>query len=368
MPGPFMRKSIDSLSNLVRGNSLRRRQTQDQDQSQEQEQYQYQYPDQAHTPTPTTSGQEASNMGHSHSRQSRHRYDFSGSASRSPVSRSTGKAAMNSSQTQDPWAPPPYEPQAAAAAAPASSTISGSSDSPYSFLREFDTIFIVDDSTSMLTGNRWKEAENAIAAIAPICTQYDQDGIDVYFLNHRRQGAEKVKGGYMNIRTADDVREIFGSVYPNGPTPFGRRLYEILNPYMRDLQKAISKGDGSRDSAQLMKPLNIIAITDGAFTDDAESVIAGVAQKLDEKKYQAVPWQVGIQFFQIGNDAQARAYLQELDDNLADMQKKDSLRDIVDTVPWRGDQGQTLSADGVLKCVLGAVSRKYDKREASFHR
>lgn len=363
-----MRKSIDSLSNLVRGNSLRRRQTQDQDQSQEQEQYQYQYPDQAHTPTPTTSGQEASNMGHSHSRQSRHRYDFSGSASRSPVSRSTGKAAMNSSQTQDPWAPPPYEPQAAAAAAPASSTISGSSDSPYSFLREFDTIFIVDDSTSMLTGNRWKEAENAIAAIAPICTQYDQDGIDVYFLNHRRQGAEKVKGGYMNIRTADDVREIFGSVYPNGPTPFGRRLYEILNPYMRDLQKAISKGDGSRDSAQLMKPLNIIAITDGAFTDDAESVIAGVAQKLDEKKYQAVPWQVGIQFFQIGNDAQARAYLQELDDNLADMQKKDSLRDIVDTVPWRGDQGQTLSADGILKCVLGAVSRKYDKREASFHR
>ncbi|PWY84225.1 von Willebrand factor [Aspergillus eucalypticola CBS 122712] len=362
MPGPFMRKSIDSLSNLVRGNSLRRRQTQDQDQNQEQEQYQYPY--QAHTRTPATSDQEASNMGHSHSRQSRHRYDLSGSVNRSPVSRSTGKAAMNSSQTQDPWAPPPYEPQAAA---PASSTISGSSDSPYSFLREFDTIFIVDDSTSMLTGNRWKEAENAIAAIAPICTQYDQDGIDVYFLNHRRQGAEKVKGGYMNIRTADDVREIFGSVYPNGPTPFGRRLYEILNPYMRDLQKAISKSDGSRDSAQLMKPLNIIAITDGAFTDDAESVIAGVAQKLDEKKYQAVPWQVGIQFFQIGNDAQARAYLQELDDNLADMQKKDSLRDIVDTVPWRGDQGQTLSADGILKCVLGAVSRKYDKREASFH-
>ncbi|OJI84881.1 hypothetical protein ASPTUDRAFT_40941 [Aspergillus tubingensis CBS 134.48] len=363
MPGPFMRKSIDSLSNLVRGNSLRRRQTQDQDQNQEQEQYQYS--DQAHTRSSAISGQEALNMGHSHSRQSRHRYDFSGSANRSPVSRSTGKAAMNNNQAPDPWAPPPYEPQAGG---PASSTISGSSDSPYSFLREFDTIFIVDDSTSMLTGNRWKEAENAIAAIAPICTQYDQDGIDVYFLNHRRQGAEKVKGGYMNIRTADDVREIFGSVYPNGPTPFGRRLYEILNPYMRDLQKAISKSDGSRDSAQLMKPLNIIAITDGAFTDDAESVIAGVAQKLDEKKYQAVPWQVGIQFFQIGNDAQARAYLQELDDNLADMQKKDHLRDIVDTVPWRGDQGQTLSADGILKCVLGAVSRKYDKREASFHR
>ncbi|GKZ21118.1 hypothetical protein AbraIFM66951_008694 [Aspergillus brasiliensis] len=362
MPGPFgMRKSIDSLTNLVRGNSLRRRQSQGLDQNQDQEQYR----DQAHTQIPITSGSAASNMGHSHSRQSSHRYDYSGATARSPVSQSTGKGAMNSSQAPDPWAPPPYETQAAAAAAP--STTSGSSDSPYSFLRDFDTIFIVDDSTSMLTGNRWKEAENAIAAIAPICTQYDQDGIDVYFLNHRRAGAQKVKGGYMNIKTADDVREIFGSVYPYGPTPFGRRLYEILNPYMRDLQKAISKSDGSCDSTQLMKPLNIIAITDGAFTDDAESVIAEVAQKLDDKKYRAVPWQVGVQFFQIGDDAQARAYLQELDDNLAEMQKKDRLRDIVDTVPWRGDQGQTLSADGILKCVLGAVSKKYDKREASFN-
>ncbi|GCB26026.1 hypothetical protein AAWM_08911 [Aspergillus awamori] len=356
MPGPFMRKSIDSLSNLIRGNSLRRRQSQGQDQHQDQEQYQY--PDQAHT------DQEASNMGHSHSRQSRHRSNFSGSVSRSPVSRSTGKAAMNSSHAPDPWAPPPYESQTPA---PAPSIISGSSDSPYSFLRDFDTIFIVDDSSSMLMGNRWKEAENAIAAIAPICTQYDQDGIDVYFLNHHREGAHKVKGGYMNIKTAEDVREIFGSVYPNGPTPFGRRLNDILTPYMRNLQKAISRSDGSCDSAQLMKPLNIIAITDGEFTDDAESVIAGVAQKLDDKDYQAVPWQIGIQFFQIGNDARARAYLQELDDNLAERQKKDRLRDIVDTVPWRGDQGQTLSADGILKCVLGAVSRKYDKREASFH-
>lgn len=48
-------------------------------------------------------------------------------------------------------------------------------DSLYAFLREFDTIFVVDDSSSML-GQRWREAE---AAMAPICTQYDQDGIDI---------------------------------------------------------------------------------------------------------------------------------------------------------------------------------------------
>ncbi|PWY88787.1 hypothetical protein BO94DRAFT_464546 [Aspergillus sclerotioniger CBS 115572] len=261
--------------------------------------------------------------------------------------------------TPSPWAPPPYSSHL-----PAQSTTSTSSDTPYSFLREFDTIFVVDDSSSMLWEGRWKEAEDAIAAIAPICTQYDQDGIDVYFLNHRRDGGRRNKGGYLNITTADNVREIFGSVHPQGATPFGRRLYDILDPYMRELEKAIAKSDGSCDSTQLMKPLNIIAITDGAFTDDAESIIADVAERLDSDKFQAVPWQVGIQFFQVGNDAAATAYLQELDDNLGEMQQKGRIRDIVDTVPWRGDRGQTLSAEGILKCVLGAVNRKYDKKDA----
>ncbi|PYH96734.1 hypothetical protein BO71DRAFT_320290 [Aspergillus ellipticus CBS 707.79] len=263
----------------------------------------------------------------------------------------------------DPWAPPPYVLQSAPPAAAQSRE--SPNDTPYDFLREFDTIFIVDDSSSM-RGQRWKEAEDALAAIAPICTQYDQDGIDIFFLNHRRDSTstKKPKGGYNNITTADDVREIFGSVYPQGPTPFGKRLYDILDPYMRDLEKAVAKNKGEANSAELLKPLNIIAITDGAFTDDAETVIADVAQRLDGKKCRAVPWQIGIQFFQIGNDPVAKQYLQELDDNLAEMQQQDHLRDMVDTVPWRGDQGQTLSADGILKCVLGAVNKKYDKRDA----
>ncbi|PWY90052.1 hypothetical protein BO70DRAFT_284396 [Aspergillus heteromorphus CBS 117.55] len=270
----------------------------------------------------------------------------------------------------DPWAPPPYQasapvpaPAAAAAAQSTRSAETSSNDTPYAFLRDFDTIFVVDDSSSM-RGQRWKEAEDALAAIAPICTQYDEDGIDIYFLNHRRDTIKKSKGGYNNITTADDVREIFGSVYPHGPTPFGKRLYEILDSYMRDLEKAIAKDKGESTSSELVKPLNIIAITDGAFTDDAETTIANVAERLDGKRCRAVPWQVGIQFFQIGNDPAATRYLQELDDSLAEMQHKDHLRDMVDTVPWRGDQGQTLSADGILKCVLGAVHKKYDKRDA----
>ncbi|RAH73133.1 uncharacterized protein BO66DRAFT_235753 [Aspergillus aculeatinus CBS 121060] len=301
----------------------------------------------------------STNMGQTHSHEKRR--SGTGSVNRSIASQSRSIGKPTPTSHQDPWSPPPYSAEPTAKMPmPSTASSTSSGDSPYSFLREFDTIFVVDDSTSM-RGRRWKEAEDAIAAIAPICTQYDRDGIDVWFLNHRRDTGRRGPGSYTNITLADNVREIFGSVYPQGPTPFGRRLMDILGPYMRDLEKKVAASDAFEDSTQLLKPLNIIAITDGAFTDDAESVIVNVAQRLD--KISAVPWQVGIQFFQIGDDPVARQYLQDLDDELGKMTHQKNLRDIVDTVPWRGDKGQTLSADGILKCVLGAVNRKYDKRD-----
>ncbi|KAJ5204853.1 uncharacterized protein N7498_005732 [Penicillium cinerascens] len=227
------------------------------------------------------------------------------------------------------------------------------SDSQYSFLKDFDTIFLVDDSSSM-SGSRWREAEEAIAAIAPICTQYDSDGIDIRFLNHRTSGEA---GSYNNITTAADVQEIFHGVRPRGSTPVGRRLLEILTPYLRRVEQM-----QSGNTSALVKPINIITITDGEFTDDAESVIVQVAKTLDNPRVNALPWQIGIQFFQIGDDANVRRYLQELDDDLGKWCRDGRLRDIVDTVPWRGRQGQTLDADGILKCVLGAVNKKLDRR------
>lgn len=247
------------------------------------------------------------------------------------------------------WSPPPYSSVPNITITPACPA-----DSPYAFLTEFDTIFLVDDSTSM-TGPRWKEAEEAIAAIAPICTTHDQDGIDIYFLNHRNETTAHTLGAYTNIRTAKEVRKIFGSVQPRGTTPVGRRLMQILNPYLRRLE---------RDQDSQVRPLNIIAVTDGAFTDDAESVIIDAARRLDDPRCAAAPWQVGIQFFQIGTDESAAEYLQQLDDDLGRRSREANLRDIVDTVPWKGQTGKMLNANGIMKCVLGAVHKKYDRRDA----
>ncbi|OQD85030.1 hypothetical protein PENANT_c011G02545 [Penicillium antarcticum] len=171
-------------------------------------------------------------------------------------------------------------------------------ESPYSFLSTFDTVFLVDDSSSM-KGQNWKSAANAIAAIAPICTSHDPDGIDIYFLNQ-----PAASNAHYNITTPSQVHEIFTRVTPRGVTPVGKRLNDILKPYMarvERMQAAQARNGGSDiDDRFYVRPVNIIVITDGVFTDDAESVIMGVARKLD--LIDAIAWQVGIQFFQVGDD------------------------------------------------------------------
>jgi len=230
-------------------------------------------------------------------------------------------------------------------------------DSPYAFLTQFDTIFLIDDSGSM-AGRSWRETSAALRAITPICTAHDSDGIDIYFLNHRNPVAGSTCGAYTKITTASAVEEIFQSVRPLGGTPTATRLNHILKPYLTRFEESIV-----HDEDVPVKPLNIIVITDGVPSDDVESVIVKAARKLDQ--YDAEPWQIGIQFFQVGREPEAAEDLRELDDALSG---EHGIRDMVDTVPWCGEDGQTLTAEGILKCVLGATNKKLDRRRGSDER
>lgn len=229
-------------------------------------------------------------------------------------------------------APPTYT-------APTVSVAPGTDD-PYAFLAEFDTIFLIDDSGSM-SGAKWRETADALKAITPICTKQDKDGIDIYFLNTPDSPT------YQYITSERKVQQIFDKVRPGGGTPTGQRLNAILKPYLRKLE---ARGAGRIEGSE--KPLNIIVITDGEAHDDPETVIFQAAKKLD--KLDAPGWQVGIQFFQVGNDPEATKALNDLDDGLVELGCE---RDIVDTVPWRGtDSGIVgLNAEGILKVVLVSV-------------
>ncbi|KAK1251160.1 hypothetical protein MKX07_005715 [Trichoderma sp. CBMAI-0711] len=231
-------------------------------------------------------------------------------------------------------------------------------DSPHAFLAYFDTVFVIDDSRSMEADSRWKDVQKVLCAIAPICTAYDKDGIDVYFLNHRNRAElgpradNKAKGGYYNINDTATVDRIFKEAFPNGGTPTGTRLNDILEPYVMSLEKA-------RITGEHVKPVNIIVVTDGEATVDPEEVIVKYARRLDQLG--APSHQVGIQFFQVGNSSQAKEWLQDLDDQL----RRHGIRDMVDTVTWGGFAGQwfkRINEKTILKTVLGGVVRRLDRQ------
>ncbi|KAK2005503.1 hypothetical protein LZ32DRAFT_612053 [Colletotrichum eremochloae] len=238
-------------------------------------------------------------------------------------------------------------------------SISGSTpEDPYAFLSSFDTIFLIDDSGSM-AGRSWIEVQNVLGAITHICTSHDDDGIDLYFLNNKNTKSGNVKAGkaangYYGIRRAETVHEIFTTVRPCGATPTGQRLRAILKPYLQLLE--------SKDDVESVKPIDIIVITDGAPSDDVESTIISAAKKLD--KLDAPMHQVGVQFFQVGNEPGASEALRELDDNLGKRVDGD-LRDMVDAVTWEHGNRGVLTADNILKVVLGAVVRRLDRRRTS---
>lgn len=80
-------------------------------------------------------------------------------------------------------------------------------------------------------------------------------------------------------------------------------------------------------------------------------------EQLDRGQYPLS--QVGIQFLQIGNDPEAREALQELDDDLS---SEHGIRDIVDTVPFNGEE---MNAGLIIKTLLGGINRRLDRRSTA---
>ncbi|KAG9082673.1 hypothetical protein FRC07_014137 [Ceratobasidium sp. 392] len=213
-------------------------------------------------------------------------------------------------------------------------------EDPLQVLRQYDTVFLVDDSGSM-SGSRWKEAGNALASVAEKAAIYDPNGIDIHFLNSPEFVQE--------VTSQQEVLDLFSSVRPYGPTPTGDRLDQLLGEYITQLEDAKTKG-----LKKMPKPVNFIVITDGVPTDDPESVIIAAARRLDAGNF--LLSQLGIQFIQVGNDSKATKSLKELDDGL---NKTHKIRDMVDTTPYKG---KALDGATVVKVLLGGINRRVDNR------
>lgn len=241
-------------------------------------------------------------------------------------------------------------------------------------------------------GERWNQTRQALEAIVPICTSHDSDGIDINFLNNKNRDPQdrfNNNFGFRNVTTLQAVKGIFDKVSPAGTTPTSKRLDDIIEPYLNKLKlttavaaaeqhrRHIAVGDGDTTTtttttedqnpkanmaSKIVKPLNIIVITDGCPSDEMhlESVIVNTAKELDSLDPPAPAWQIGIQFFQVGEDLNATESLTVLDDKLKDKYK---IRDMVDTVPFWKSAGASLDGNFILKVVTGAVNRRLDRRQ-----
>ncbi|KAI1741010.1 hypothetical protein F4680DRAFT_77803 [Xylaria scruposa] len=263
----------------------------------------------------------------------------------------------------------------------------------FRFLAEFDTVFLIDDSSSMTWSDRgdvrfkhgelsrWEQTRNVIEQIVPVCMRYDQDGVDIYFLNdpyhmnffedpHRNDPSWSKAGdmdegkasyAYIGVKNAKDVKTVFDSRQPMLNTPTGRRLGEMMETYVTCYAARDAKHQA------LPKPLNIIVITDGEASDKdfLRDNLIRQAERLDAL---SAPYhQLGVQFFQVGKDESAARHLRELDDGLGKYRRGKELRDIVDCITYEqlsseGGSAQ-LTADVILKVVLGAVNRHLDNQK-----
>ncbi|KAI5448987.1 hypothetical protein NCC49_005720 [Naganishia albida] len=234
-----------------------------------------------------------------------------------------------------------------------------------SILARYDTLLLIDDSGSM-AGARWTHLrqalmdvvqrivgaqESAAASMAGNAAGGGADGVQIAFLNSAVEG--------FNLTTPSSVEKLFNKVKPTNGTPTGAALRRILEPYMTQLEHVQPlKSQGERiPVGEDVKPMNVIVLTDGAATDDPESVIVSIASRLDQGGFPLD--QVGIQFLQIGNEAEAREALQVLDDAI---KERHEVRDIVDTVVY---DGQAVSAEQIIKVLLGGIQKHLDGREVA---
>ncbi|KAG8999672.1 Bud site selection protein 20 [Tulasnella sp. 427] len=290
-------------------------------------------------------------------------FPYDPSIDRSRQSQSQPNLAVPSSSSNNPFdEPPPVYSPSDVSKAGWSKLQEPVIESDLDVLRHYDTIFIIDDSGSMLQDDsdsdttlkgksrqthrtRWEKARDALEAVVAMATQHDGNGVDIYFLNSE-ESAE-------NCRDERDVMDLFRRVTPRGKTPTGSVLKKLITPYIASITPWPEKADVK----SLPKPRNYIVITDGRPTDAdgtrLKDVIAEFAQRLDDG---GVPLtQLGIQFLQVGDADDASDALKELDGDLKGLVRNGKIRDIVDTIPFEQLNGD-ISESHIIKVLNGRFS------------
>lgn len=194
----------------------------------------------------------------------------------------------------------------------------------------YDVILYIDDSGSMAfeeNGERIDDLKLILNRVAFATSLFDEDGIQVRFMNSTEQGN--------GIKSEQQVNHMVANTKFSGLTPMGRELQnKILGPLVL----------GPARSGQLRKPVLVITITDGQPTGESPTDVAKIMKNasMELERSRFGKGALAFQFAQVGNDLKAREFLSKLDE-------EPSIGDIIDCTSseyrhsFSKDSGLTLS-------------------------
>lgn len=148
-------------------------------------------------------------------------------------------------------------------------------------------------------GERINDLGVIISRVAYIASLFDDDGIQVRFMNSNVE--------WNNIRQGHPIQEDVKKMKYQGMTPLGTSLRnKVLDPLVI----------GPARAGRLRKPVLIITITDGQPMGEPKGAVQEAIRYASAELARLPRYGAGavsFQFAQVGNDAKARSFLAELD-------------------------------------------------------
>lgn len=159
-----------------------------------------------------------------------------------------------------------------------------------------------DDSGSMSfeeNGERIKDLKMILDRVAHATALFDDDGIQIRFMNDPNENYNGIKDGRQVEQLVDNHRY-------SGLTPLGTELRKKV------IDKILVPGLRSN----MRKPLLIITITDGQPAGENKDTVEQTIQyAVDQAQKAGHPKAVSFMFAQVGNDQKATEFLASLDNN-----------------------------------------------------
>ena len=206
-------------------------------------------------------------------------------------------------------------------------------------LSNYEIVLLIDDSGSMNTPlensyhpTRWDELKEVVKIVIEIATIFDEDGIDINFLN---------RNNYQNIKDINYVNLILEEK-PYGLTPLNNNLIEIFEKYKNST-----------------KPVLVVIATDGIPTNyfgnqDIKTFRNTLSKKNHSKFF--------ISFLACSDNDSDVGYLNKLDKEIPNIDTLDDYTsELKEVKKAQGKKFKYTFGDHIVRLLLGPICPELDK-------